>query len=552
MAGEDAVQDDMTEHPLACVLKREVTNLFSKREQEQHIQREAGLQLLQNAKLELLDKNRALELEMRQRDLEIRQLQQKQLEAGQALAANRDALAANEDEQKRMRTDDGDTADKLKLRRNQLLKVLDTIDPSNLEALAAVFQTSSVAATINAAQPSQISRESESELGQDERHRRSSRAKRPTEKAQHPTTTESDTNNAMHIDDDPPDEVSTCRRTSRRRDTRDSDHEERAVRKRPRLDQRTISFDEVYGNGKPRYRHMIVEHPRDSRGWYIIRCDMCGIHFNNKPIQGGGKHIDGVQHGHQSRTATNVVAHLGFYVLGCDAEKARLNNDAFIKALREGYVPLSQQTTSKHERISSTGDPGGEEDAGDQQKTARPSSTAAASAAQAHHGVKGKPFEGITDPKVGNIYRAYYRGTRHTYPALLLPLGSFGSVGVAGDIHKMDHDSKAPKCYRRTTGGRILGWADGYADGGARVRDRSFPVMWLDRPMITLGRLVIPPSLGWVKAKDLRPFDTDDEECQNMRGHANVLELFRLVREWGGEVRMGQNCGVAMARGASR
>ncbi|KAK1754114.1 hypothetical protein QBC47DRAFT_385727 [Echria macrotheca] len=265
MAGEDAVQDDMTEYPLACVLKREVTNGFSKREQEQYIQREAGLQLLQNAKLELLDKNRALELEMRQRDLEIRQLQQKQLEAGQALAANRNALAANEDEQKRMRTDGGDTADKLKLRRNQLLKFLGIINPSDLEILAAVFQTSSVAATLNTAQPSQTSRESESELGQDERHRRSSRAKRPTEKAQHPTTTESDTNNAMHIDDHPPDDVSTWRRC-RRRDTRESDHEER--RKRPRLDQRTISFDEVYGNGKSRY--MIVEHPRISGRWYIV------------------------------------------------------------------------------------------------------------------------------------------------------------------------------------------------------------------------------------------------------------------------------------------
>jgi hypothetical protein len=113
----------------------------------------------------------------------------------------------------------------------------------------------------------------------------------------------------------------------------------------------------------------------------------------------------------------------------------------------------------------------------------------------------------------------------------MLPLGNFAPVGVMGDISAMVRQAKAPACYDRTKEGLVLGWAGGYNDGEPKVRDRKFPMMYLsDSADLSFKQgLMAPPSLGWVAAKDLRPFDIGDPACQNTKGFKNAQSFLRRV-----------------------
>jgi len=82
----------------------------------------------------------------------------------------------------------------------------------------------------------------------------------------------------------------------------------------------------------------------------------------------------------------------------------------------------------------------------------------------------------------GKLYRAWYRG-KGFCAVLMLPLDSFETVGVVVNISNMDND------------GRILGWASGYEDGGPRVWQRKFPVMYLGR----VGESIVPTSANYLQ-----------------------------------------------------
>lgn len=326
----------------------------------------------------------------------------------------------------------------------------------------------------------------------------------------------------------------------RRRDPRDDDEEDGDTNrppKRAKNNDRTVSFGEVYGNGHPEYRHAIVEYPPTSGDWFIIRCDECGLHFKRNALQGGAKHLNGQKHGRLPKTHVLAVEELGFRVLGCDKDKAKRNNDAFDRAVRAGYVPRKGHTDQAHRQSPgevelSDEDPGQPFETNKQQRTN--------TTVQGRH-QRGKPFEGITDPTVGRMYRAWYRG-KGFYVALMLPLGNFGTVGVVGGISNIDRQRKAPKCYRRS-GARILGWASGYEDGGPKSRERMFPMLYFEdtRDLAFEGSLVVPPSLGWVAAKDLRPFDVDDPECRRTNGFRNsqLLERARMSSTTTGNISAG-------------
>ena len=108
---------------------------------------------------------------------------------------------------------------------------------------------------------------------------------------------------------------------------------------RPSLpDNRTVDFDVVY-NGN--HKHIIVEYPKHSNEWYILRCDQHDdIHFGRNPLQAAAKHLSGKEHGHQRKTFDVAVQMLGIRVLHCDVVKAKRNNLAFGHAWGAGYRPL--------------------------------------------------------------------------------------------------------------------------------------------------------------------------------------------------------------------
>lgn len=268
----------------------------------------------------------------------------------------------------------------------------------------------------------------------------------------------------------------------RRRDVgNDSDNDEEPDQpppKRPRSDkrpERTVHWNEVYGNGHPTYRHWIIE----QKGiWYIIRCNGCGLHFGRNPLQQGIGHLNGVDHNFQNSTREAVIRELGHEVLGCNAGRKALNNNEFNKLLKANkYTPFDRRR-------------------------------------------QGAPCTSTINPQPGELYCTKWNNK--PYVVMVLPMASFDTVGVIGNAVKV---RGTPDCYVRDHD--RLKWASGFEDGGKRVHLRYFPVMYFEvRPLVYVGRKLQPPSLDWKTAKSLRGFDWDNPESRAAKGYENAKQFF--------------------------
>lgn len=266
-----------------------------------------------------------------------------------------------------------------------------------------------------------------------------------------------------------------------------------------------MDFNDVYQNGNAKHKHTIIEYPKDSGSWYILRCDL-HCHFGRNPLQGAMKHLNGKRHGNLPKDGATAIEKLGIRVRNCDAEKAESNNLVFNRALDAGYQPFR----TKPDQLSHP-------------ETGEQPGSAPDKASHDHRPTmprKQGAFEGFTDPAVGELYRVWYR--RAYYAVLMLPTGSFESVGMVGSIAETGLAAHIPTCYlSNKQEKKIHGWADDYKNGGSLIRQRKFPVMYLDGLDVPLdGKFGIPKGnlFSWVPARDLRPFNLDDPECQSVHG----------------------------------
>ena len=98
----------------------------------------------------------------------------------------------------------------------------------------------------------------------------------------------------------------------------------------------TITFDEVFRDGKAEMKHTIIGWPeyRVPEDWYILTCPPCGAHalpktFKTRPFGGASKHFRGL---HRERLDhTETIERIGIRVLGCNAEIAKKNNEVAAK-----------------------------------------------------------------------------------------------------------------------------------------------------------------------------------------------------------------------------
>ncbi|KAL1868032.1 hypothetical protein VTK73DRAFT_3879 [Phialemonium thermophilum] len=282
---------------------------------------------------------------------------------------------------------------------------------------------------------------------------------------------------------------------------------------------RSISFDEVYQDGDAEYKHMIVEYPPGEGNWYILKCDEHGVHFNLHPLTGAAKHLNGVQHGCQSKEHSLAIAQLGHMVFDCDAEMAAKNNAMVQKAFEQGYRPFNRKYLRKSER-DSFGFPPVEIPAA---KKAPKISPKAANAPRRPVQKPSypklpavpRPFTGIAYPVPGELYLAYWSQDKTKYAAILLPWGDLAVAGMRGRLSNTALVASAPRCYLiDRLSQEIKGWAKGYEDGGPLVTQREFPVMYFDRFR----------SVGWLKAKHLSLFDMEDP-------NAHLVPEFERARE---------------------
>ncbi|KAJ9139441.1 hypothetical protein NKR23_g7885 [Pleurostoma richardsiae] len=293
---------------------------------------------------------------------------------------------------------------------------------------------------------------------------------------------------------------------------------------------RSIEYDKVY-NGE--HKHMIVEFPRDSGQWYILRCDK-HMHFGRGPLKGAVQHLKIPQHGRLGATYEEAIKLLGVRVLNCNSEMADRNNQAFLNALDEGYTPFRAGDVVA--KVQSGRNPSPARPVQPQDKVPRGNNVSDVwpGTETGRQRQNSPAFEGVTDPAVGEIYRTFCKITSTWQAAVRLPTGDFDVVGMSGSLADPGLARYIPVCYR-SQGRKLFGWADGYEDGGPDITKRKFPFMCLsdDMDIPPRGDMEPPNSLSWIKAASLRPFSFDDPVCQRVRGYKAAQKFYARLKAVG-------------------
>lgn len=284
--------------------------------------------------------------------------------------------------------------------------------------------------------------------------------------------------------------------------------------------QRTISFEEVYQGGKAQFKHQIFEYKAGSGNWYIVKCDEHGVHFKfGNPVHGAAKHVHSPQHDMQPKTHDLAIEICGYLVTECDAERAKLNNDEYQRAVAEdGYEPYNRnlltkegrQRTDNHKKQPKTEREGGEIHVNGDGATPRQ-----------YKPRDSKPAPGLTVPKDCHFYQGLWQSNKKWYSLVVLPIrpdGSLREVGLKERFQELPLMQTVPKCYRvDRVSLQIKGWQPAYEDGEAKAKKREYPVMFFDRT---------PWSLGWLPASKLQELDLDNPP------QGVDLSGLRKAREW--------------------
>ncbi|KAI0395543.1 hypothetical protein F5Y17DRAFT_423378 [Xylariaceae sp. FL0594] len=304
------------------------------------------------------------------------------------------------------------------------------------------------------------------------------------------------------------------------------------------LSSRTVTFEEVYQQAQAEHKDTIVEYPPQSGQWYIFKCEEHNVRFNQHPMQGAAKHLNARSHDQQPRSYELAVRQLGYRVLGCDKSKAELNNRVVDSAFANGYRPMNQmlkiRRRSDHRQNGTPTRPPGTDLASSTKPRKAGNPTPKESLARDGSSLtRSKPSQAvderatkpITDPKAFHIYYAYWKPDRRTWPVMILGWDEQKRGGLEGNLAStglLGKEASPPKCYiygksAASQGGAIIGWAQGYEDGGPKVNQRRFPVMFFDSTQ----------SASWVSVSSLSEFPLFDPNPPVRHDHP-----FNAARRW--------------------
>ncbi|KAI1134671.1 hypothetical protein F5Y05DRAFT_204602 [Hypoxylon sp. FL0543] len=308
--------------------------------------------------------------------------------------------------------------------------------------------------------------------------------------------------------------------------------------------ERTITFDEVYQGGNAKFKDTIVEWPRGSRKWYILKCEKHGLHFTKNAIQGAAKHLNGLSHGFPDRNREVAVNTLGYLVVDCDESLARLNNSVAEEAYDKGYKPRSAKSKNR----SSKGLEGQKDEKGlvrafpsnpanlvpgsakgiapTPEKQVVEGGTESQSGTPSTHQKSPASWSGITHPKTFHIYYGHWKvnvhrkGSDKIYPVMILGWDRQNGSGLKdtelNDTGLLKKANQPPNCYIYDSN-KIVGWAPGFEDGGPKIRLRKFPVMFFDASQ----------TVAWLAARDLAKFPLYQREAPEQPDHP-----FNAARRW--------------------
>lgn len=241
---------------------------------------------------------------------------------------------------------------------------------------------------------------------------------------------------------------------------------------------RTIEFDQVFQDGKARTKYRIAQYPPQGGAWYILECREHRKHFPKDPIHGAAKHLDSDAHNNMGRGHEQAIRELGIRVLDCNETLAARNNAVFDRAL-----------------VKDAGRPGGSRrlNNGTRKSCFRPPAV--------------RNITNIMTVKPGDICATRWQDHKGLYPIYILPLGKCPRLGFGQSaIVQTKLVTQLPSCYEfdpRTD--NEPRWAPGFEDGGAREKERLWPVMFFKN-----GRFPNLNEISFVPASHMRPYDKAD------------------------------------------
>lgn len=293
---------------------------------------------------------------------------------------------------------------------------------------------------------------------------------------------------------------------------------------RSRLNPETIAFEDVFQGGTAEPGHMIIEFPRDSDEWYVLRCVEHGVHFKLNALLGAAKHLRSDEHGGLPRDDALSVKLLGIRVRDCNSTLAKQNNDVFRRAQTNvsslNKVGKQVQAASPIDRIMLAR-------RGKRNRTLDKDSPLSARSDQPPR----ESFDGITDPVVGEVYRGFWK-KRKPHAVLLLPRGALDVVGMSGTLADTQLLKSLPICYRYGQGTEGIEWEEGYEDGGCLITQRTFPILYFVgdsyKPHAKPGIPELPKGsmFGWLDAQDLEPLDFRNPHHGSVVGYGCAREFY--------------------------
>ncbi|KLU91761.1 hypothetical protein MAPG_10710 [Magnaporthiopsis poae ATCC 64411] len=260
----------------------------------------------------------------------------------------------------------------------------------------------------------------------------------------------------------------------------------------------------------------MIEFPKDSDEWFILGCDTHGTNFKTNVLANAYKHLRR-EHNGMLRSDAHSAKQFGLRIPDCDQARAEENNRVFGQAQPQKQMP--KQKGKKGRKQKGRRRTGYASSAA--RRTRQPPENAS-SAARSTRQPSEMP-EPVSDPVVGTPYSTSLMA--HRYAVLVLPTGPLGLVGTSKTLA----DTKlAEGCitarYRFNPQSRqILGWAVGFEDGGPRISERRFPIMYSkgDHYSPSGGSIPETPrdsSLGWKDAQSLEPLELRDTDDRSVTG----------------------------------
>ncbi|KAI1367967.1 hypothetical protein F5Y08DRAFT_33063 [Xylaria arbuscula] len=138
---------------------------------------------------------------------------------------------------------------------------------------------------------------------------------------------------------------------------------------------------------------------------------------------------------------------------------------------------------------------------------------------------KHKDVDAITCPVAGEIYQGYRHNSKSWSAVLLLTLGDFADIGLAGTLKDTGLlNGEIPPCYKYKKGTKHIRWQVGFEDNGPSIIGRHFPVLFFDDQFLKSPK---QSEFGWVAAKDLKEFDPEDPSVCFLSNYKPALDFYK-------------------------